>query len=49
MESGDSSGRWLTLRVEQRGESERELGTEYWRFIGVVAIGEIEDINIASW
>lgn len=33
MENGNSSGRLrLTLRVRQRGESERELGTEYWRF-----------------
>lgn len=49
MANGDSGARWrLTLRVEQRGESERELGTEYWRFVVVVAIDGVEDVNIAS-
>lgn len=48
MERGDSNDRVLTLRVEQRGESERELGTEYWRFIVLDAVGGFEDINIAS-
>lgn len=40
MKNGDCSGRsTLTLRVKQRGESERKLRTEYWRFVVVIAIG----------
>lgn len=53
MESEDGSGRlMMTLRIRQRGESGRELGTEYWRFVLVVVIDGVENIKIAqliSW